>query len=126
MLTSRPVCLAIALAAAVSGVLAFHDHAPAFAQTQAAASLPNPYDVTIRWWSVPDGPEWVAGAGIGLDRQRHVWAVCQTAGCADSPEGPVLDFDQSGKLVRRFGAGDRKSTRLNSSHIQKSRMPSSA
>ena len=28
--------------------------------------------------------------------------------------------------IHRFGQGDRKSTRLNSSHIQKSRMPSSA
>ena len=30
------------------------------------------------------------------------------------------------KGTRRFAVGDRKSTRLNSSHIQKSRMPSSA
>ena len=29
-------------------------------------------------------------------------------------------------LAKRFAAKDRKSTRLNSSHIQKSRMPSSA
>ena len=37
--------------------------------------------------------------------------------------GPVIDVEfPSGKLP----AIDRKSTRLNSSHIQKSRMPSSA
>ena len=41
------------------------------------------------------------------------------------------DFDGSGDLLETYrwiGAGltDRKSTRLNSSHIQKSRMPSSA
>ena len=39
---------------------------------------------------------------------------------ASDPEGRPTVLD----LVR--GAGDRKSTRLNSSHIQKSRMPSSA
>ena len=35
------------------------------------------------------------------------------------PQGKALDLLQSGPV-------DRKSTRLNSSHIQKSRMPSSA
>ena len=33
---------------------------------------------------------------------------------------------KSGDATRELPAGDRKSTRLNSSHIQKSRMPSSA
>ena len=33
---------------------------------------------------------------------------------------------QSGRFLRAFRKADRKSTRLNSSHIQKSRMPSSA
>ena len=35
-------------------------------------------------------------------------------------------FDSSAPRVRVYGRKDRKSTRLNSSHIQKSRMPSSA
>ena len=41
----------------------------------------------------------------------------------------VVVLDGSGNIVsaqREDGARDRKSTRLNSSHIQKSRMPSSA
>ena len=57
------------------------------------------------------------------------WAWCQ--------EGPQPHFDLSPRLrARAIAAGaramdrrefvDRKSTRLNSSHIQKSRMPSSA
>ena len=38
---------------------------------------------------------------------------------------PLSDFAKS-HLVKELAARDRKSTRLNSSHIQKSRMPSSA
>ena len=38
---------------------------------------------------------------------------------------PLVDLNASGRLYVWSGA-DRKSTRLNSSHIQKSRMPSSA
>ena len=41
------------------------------------------------------------------------------------PYGTVTDISPDIKLVLS-NAGDRKSTRLNSSHIQKSRMPSSA
>ena len=46
-----------------------------------------------------------------------------------SSDGNVYLFDSSGKEIFKFEtqcATDRKSTRLNSSHIQKSRMPSSA
>ena len=39
------------------------------------------------------------------------------------PRGMILRRDPSGSLI---DTEDRKSTRLNSSHIQKSRMPSSA
>ena len=40
--------------------------------------------------------------------------------------GNVATFDGACEMVRQGVDGDRKSTRLNSSHIQKSRMPSSA
>ena len=38
----------------------------------------------------------------------------------------ILKPESLAKMLTRYGYGDRKSTRLNSSHIQKSRMPSSA
>ena len=42
-------------------------------------------------------------------------------------EQGVVDIAQVGVLLRDAqGAGDRKSTRLNSSHMSESRMPSSA
>ena len=40
--------------------------------------------------------------------------------------GHVVDLQVDGLVRGQRRAGDRKSTRLNSSHIQKSRMPSSA
>ena len=43
----------------------------------------------------------------------------------DKGDGVHL-YDTDGKEYLDFGAGDRKSTRLNSSHSAKSRMPSSA
>ena len=45
------------------------------------------------------------------------WAALQAP---EAPELAILDWKMPGMT------GDRKSTRLNSSHIQKSRMPSSA
>ena len=38
----------------------------------------------------------------------------------------AIQFSSTATLKERIQGGDRKSTRLNSSHIQKSRMPSSA
>ena len=39
---------------------------------------------------------------------------------------PILEITEIADRVSKSPGGDRKSTRLNSSHIQKSRMPSSA
>ena len=60
--------------------------------------------------------------------ENFVWRICKS-----SPLG-CCDFDQPLAMLRAGLGGqllqgtstDRKSTRLNSSHIQKSRMPSSA
>ena len=55
-------------------------------------------------------------------------ALC--AGAMDEDKAlaqqPASGLSASGLVGKLEGAGDRKSTRLNSSHIQKSRMPSSA
>ena len=53
-------------------------------------------------------------------RKRFIWVELSTL--LSNVIALVLIF----KLLTTYGATDRKSTRLNSSHIQKSRMPSSA
>ena len=64
------------------------------------------------------------------DRPRHF-----LMSCSRSPElvsaADIMEFDADGEPVdargrQSYKERDRKSTRLNSSHIQKSRMPSSA
>ena len=81
--------------------------APASPVSRAAISQPDPTPVRCKW--AGDDPlmrayhdeEW----GIAQHDPRMLWEMLMLEG---------------------FQAGDRKSTRLNSSHIQKSRMPSSA
>ena len=69
------------------------------------------------WWRFMRGPE-----------SRRWWAWSVTS--ADAVAYTILD-NRSQEAARQVldgygGIVDRKSTRLNSSHIQKSRMPSSA
>ena len=51
-------------------------------------------------------------------------AILSFRGAANGEEVPLRVIQ--GNKTQIKGVGDRKSTRLNSSHIQKSRMPSSA
>ena len=57
-----------------------------------------------------------------IDRRPALIARCRNA--ADVVQS--VNFARDHRLVLAVRSGDRKSTRLNSSHIQKSRMPSSA
>ena len=73
-----------------------------------------------------DGPESCGGArksdGEALTGESAGWVLSREMNL-------VRDADPVGERGRpqpTFRFGDRKSTRLNSSHIQKSRMPSSA
>ena len=59
-------------------------------------------------------------AGAIPDVTLEVSPIARAALACDIPEVPCAD------VPALVSVGDRKSTRLNSSHIQKSRMPSSA
>ena len=59
------------------------------------------------WWPVISPPEEYAADAAAIEREF---------GAAPAPVRTLLDL----------GSGDRKSTRLNSSHLAVSRMPSSA
>ena len=96
--------------------------------------------LTLRADGVPQAPG--PPARVDLTGQAGPGSVLALRGTARALGGP-LQFDLSGELggfdvprvnpyLQRYiawqaaGGLDRKSTRLNSSHIQKSRMPSSA
>ena len=64
----------------------------------------------------------IAGDGSANDVRT---AEAQIAGCEECTRLDV-DLKAIASATRALGRSDRKSTRLNSSHIQKSRMPSSA
>ena len=104
MSTPHRVRLAIAVAA-VCAVAALYQHASAQTGAPALNSGPNPYHGTLRWWTLPEGPAWSPTAGIGLDREGHVWVGCVTESCVGGPEGPILELDRSGKILKRIGAG---------------------
>ena len=61
------------------------------------------------------------GAPLKVSRPTSATARAEHV---DAPQATPLSKDVVS--VTDLGSGDRKSTRLNSSHIQKSRMPSSA
>ena len=63
-----------------------------------------------------------------LPAQELINAVAETSGLSKKDATKAVDavFDSITEALRKGDKVDRKSTRLNSSHIQKSRMPSSA
>ena len=106
--------------------------APDPAQMEQAPDLgyrPVPHGLRL-----PDGLSLGAPSSVAVTAGGHLVVF-------NRGDHPLVEFDRDGKFVRSMGEGlyvrphgmridaqgkDRKSTRLNSSHIQKSRMPSSA
>src|SRR5215813_2547326 len=104
------------------GVLAVFALGAGAVYSQAVAptnSLPNPY-AGAPFGKLPEGRNWGSTAGIGIDRDgKSVW-VAERCGafapptqmkpgvplaCDGSSLDPILKFDESGKLVKSFGAG---------------------
>ncbi len=48
-----------------------------------------------------------SSSAVDIDSKGHIWIAerCGTNSCAGSTLDPILEFDQSGKLLRSFGAG---------------------
>ena len=86
--------------------------APAVSPLGARNDLPNPYAAGVSWGQLPAGRKWGSTAGISIAPDGTVWALdrCGASGaggatCFGSPLDPILQFDQSGKLLKSFGAG---------------------
>jgi hypothetical protein len=72
-----------------------------------AAAQQAAYTLEDHWAKLPDGRTWGSTSAVDVDRNGHVWVFerCGANTCAGSSLAPVLEFDQSGRLLRSFGAG---------------------
>ena len=74
----------------------------------ATNNLPNPYQTTRNWGTLPEGRTWGSTAGIDIGPDGQIWALdrCGTNTCVRSNLAPIIKFDRSsGESLRSFGAG---------------------
>jgi DNA-binding beta-propeller fold protein YncE len=92
----------------------------AFAQDVAPTNdAPNPYKTVEGWAKLPEGRKWGSTSAVDIDKDgKSIWVAerCGGNSCLnrdaehrDSTElkkvDPILKFDETGKLVKSFGAG---------------------
>ena len=97
--------------------------------TRRILALSRAEEALVRLDSVERSNTRFANNGIttsGSSRDLTVTVVSVFGKRHASASTNLVDDPSLGEVVRRSEVLDRKSTRLNSSHIQKSRMPSSA
>ena len=78
------------------------------ALSAAAYAQANPYRTIENFFKMPDGRKVGSTAGITIDRDgNHIWVFERCGGnyCTESTVAPILKFDQSGTVVKSFGAG---------------------
>jgi sugar lactone lactonase YvrE len=70
--------------------------------------LPNPYRSVENYFKLAEGRWWNSTSAVDVDVDgKSIWVAerCAENSCSDSKLNPVLEFDESGNLVRRFGEG---------------------
>jgi len=69
-------------------------------------SEPNPYRTIEHWFALPEGRSMGSTSSVFVAPGGHIWIAerCGANSCADSSLAPVLEFDESGKLLQSFGA----------------------
>ena len=78
------------------------------ANLQPINDLPNPYTTVEGWAKMPEGRTWGATSAVEIDPDgKSIWVAerCGANSCAGSNLPVVLKFDETGKLVKSFGAG---------------------
>jgi streptogramin lyase len=76
--------------------------------SQPVNDLPNPYQTIEGWAKMPEGRTWGATSAVEIAPDgKSVWVAerCGANSCAASDLAAVLKFDETGKLVKSFGAG---------------------
>lgn len=70
--------------------------------------LPDPFRTVRDWGQLPAGTEkWAAVTAVEAAPDGSIYVIhrCYQNSCAGRPEPPILKFDQSGKLLKSWGAG---------------------
>ncbi len=70
------------------------------------AAQPNPYRTVEHWFTLPEGRTMGSTSSVFVAPGGHIWVAerCGANTCADSSVAPILEFDESGKLLKSFGA----------------------
>ena len=108
MIHSRPVnvILVTSILALISVLTVQLNAQPSYAAPN--DGLPNGYRAIPNWAKLPDGRNWGATAGVAGAPNGNIWAIDRCGmqhGCGDSNLDPIIEFDPSGKPLRKFGAG---------------------
>ncbi|MBI3402192.1 MAG: hypothetical protein HY048_12295 [Acidobacteria bacterium] len=70
--------------------------------------LPNPFRPIENYFKLAEGRWWNSTSAVDVDADgTSIWVAerCAENSCSDSKLNPVLEFDESGNLIRRFGEG---------------------
>src|SRR6185369_15097910 len=59
------------------------------------------------WFTLPEGRTMGSTSSVFVAPNGHIWVAdrCGVNSCAGSSLAPILEFDESGKLLKSFGAG---------------------
>ena len=70
-------------------------------------SQPNPYQTIKGWYHLPEGRTMGSTSSVAVDSKGHIWVAdrCGKNSCAGSDLNPIFEFDESGKMLKNFGAG---------------------
>lgn len=75
-------------------------------RVQPVNDLPNPYRTIENYFKLAEGRWWNSTSAVDIDADgKSVWVAdrCAEDDCVGSKLNPILKFDESGALVKRFG-----------------------
>jgi hypothetical protein len=77
------------------------------AMLNAQNSEPNLYTTIEHWAKLPEGRTMGSTSAVDVDSKGNIWVAerCGANSCAGKDVDPILQFDQSGKLMKSFGGG---------------------
>ncbi len=68
---------------------------------------PNPYRTVENFFKLPEGRTWGSTSTVAVDSKGHIWIAerCGANSCVGKTVDPILEFDESGNLLKSFGSG---------------------